>query len=85
MLRVPTAEGQLWFKATTPEVHGFEPRLTEILAETCPDRVTELVEIDDDRAWMLMRDGGARLRELERRTFLGGSGSSRGTPSCRSR
>ena len=65
VLRVPTAEGSLWFKATTPEVHGFEPRLTEILAETCPDRVTELVEIDDDRAWMLMRDGGTRLRELE--------------------
>src|SRR5829696_5938540 len=65
VLRVSTAEGPLWFKATTPEVHGFEPRLTEILAETCPDRVTELVEIDDDRAWMLMRDGGNRLRELE--------------------
>ena len=65
VLRVPTAEGPLWFKATTPEVHGFEPRLTEILAETCPDRVTELVEIDEDRAWMLMRDGGTRLRELE--------------------
>ena len=46
-------------------MHGFEPRLTEVLAETCPDRVTELVEIDDDRAWMLMRDGGTRLRELE--------------------
>ena len=65
VLQVPTAEGPLWFKATKPEVHGFEPRLTEILAETCPDRVTELVEIDDDRAWMLMRDGGTRLRELE--------------------
>jgi hypothetical protein len=65
VLRVPTAEGLLWFKATTPEVPGFEPRLTEILAETCPDRVTELVEIDGDRAWMLMRDGGTRLRELE--------------------
>ena len=65
VLRVPTAAGPLWFKATTPEVHGFEQRLTEILAETCPDRVTELVEIDHDRAWMLMRDGGTRLRELE--------------------
>ncbi|MDF2754033.1 MAG: phosphotransferase [Gaiellaceae bacterium] len=65
VLRVSTAEGPLWFKATTPAVHGFEPRLTEILAETCPDRVTELVEIDDERAWMLMRDGGTRLRELE--------------------
>jgi hypothetical protein len=65
VLQVPTADGPLWFKATTPEVHGFEPRLTAILAETCPDRVTELVEIDAGRAWMLMRDAGTRLRELE--------------------
>lgn len=65
VLRVPTADGPLWFKATTPEVHGFEPRLTALLGETRPDRVTELVEIDEDRAWMLMRDGGTRLRELE--------------------
>ena len=65
VLRVPTADGPIWFKATTPEVHGFEPRLTALLGETRPDRVTELVEIDEDRAWMLMRDGGTRLRELE--------------------
>jgi hypothetical protein len=65
VLRVPTADGPLWFKATTPEVHGFEPRLTSLLGETRPDRVTELVEIDEDRTWMLMRDGGTRLRELE--------------------
>ena len=65
VLRVPTEDGPLWFKATTPEVHGFEPRLTALLGETRPDRVTELVEIDEDRTWMLMRDGGTRLRELE--------------------
>jgi hypothetical protein len=65
VLRVPTADGPLWFKATTPEVHGFEPRLTSLLGETRPERVTELVEIDEDRTWMLMRDGGTRLRELE--------------------
>jgi Phosphotransferase enzyme family len=65
VLRVPTADGLLWFKATTPEIHGFEPQLTAILGEACPDRVTELVDIDTGRAWMLMRDGGTRLRELE--------------------
>lgn len=65
VLRVPTADGPLWFKATTPDVHGFEPRLTALLGETCPDRVTELVKIDADRTWMLMRDAGTRLRELE--------------------
>ena len=65
VLRVPTQDGPLWFKATMPEVHGFEPELTTVLAETCPGRVTELVEIDADRTWMLMRDAGTRLRELE--------------------
>ena len=64
VLRVPTADGDLWFKATTLEVHGFEPRLTAILADAFPDRITELVEIDAERGWMLMRDAGTRLREL---------------------
>ena len=64
VLRVPTAEGDLWFKATTLEVHGFEPKLTAVLAEAFPDRVAELVAIDAGRGWMLMRDAGIRLREL---------------------
>jgi phosphotransferase family enzyme len=64
VMRVPTAEGDLWFKATSLEVHGFEPELTEILAAEFPDRVTELVAIDAERGWMLMRDAGTRLREL---------------------
>jgi hypothetical protein len=64
VLRVPTAEGDLWFKATTPEIHGFEPRLTAILAEVFPDRVTELTALDAERGWMLMRDAGTRLRDL---------------------
>jgi hypothetical protein len=70
VLRVPTEEGVLWFKATAPEVHGFEPRLTELLGEVRPDRVTELVAIDPERAWMLMRDGGTRLREVEPQDLL---------------
>jgi Phosphotransferase enzyme family len=64
VLRVPSADGDLWFKATTLEIHGFEPPLTAILAEAFPDRTTELVSIDQERGWMLMRDAGTRLREL---------------------
>ena len=64
VLRVPSAHGDLWFKATSLEVHGFEPELTTILAVEFPDRVTELVAIDAGRGWMLMRDAGTRLREL---------------------
>ncbi len=64
VMRVPTPDGDLWFKATTPEVHGFEPELTALLSEAFPDRTTELLAIDSTRGWMLMRDAGARLREL---------------------
>ncbi len=63
VLRVPTADGNLFFKAVAP-VHGFEAGLTARLAELQPARVTEVVDVDSDRGWFLMRDGGARLREL---------------------
>jgi len=63
-MRAPTPDGDLWFKATTPEVHGFEPLLTAELAERFPDRVAEVLAVDHDRSWMLMRDAGTRLREL---------------------
>ena len=35
-----------------------------LLAEVSPDRVPELVVAEPARAWMLVRDGGTRLREL---------------------
>ncbi|HEV3478894.1 MAG TPA: phosphotransferase [Gaiellaceae bacterium] len=63
VLRVPTADGDLWFKAVTA-LHRFEPALTALLGRLLPDRVPELVALDEKRAWMLMRDGGTRLREL---------------------
>ncbi len=63
-MRVPTAEGDLWFKATTREVHGFEPALTAILAEAFPDRTGQVVALDIERGWMLTRDAGTRLREI---------------------
>jgi hypothetical protein len=63
VMRVPTAEGDLWFKAVTA-LHRFEPALTAFLAQLRPDRVPELIALDTNRAWMLMRDGGMRLREL---------------------
>jgi hypothetical protein len=64
VLRVPTADATLWFKAVSPQ-HAFEPELGVLLAEAFPDRVTELLAIDAERRWMLMRDAGTRLRELD--------------------
>jgi hypothetical protein len=37
--------------------------LTGLLAELQPDRVPEVVALDRNRAWMLLRDGGIRLRD----------------------
>jgi hypothetical protein len=63
VLRVPTAEGDLFFKAVAP-VHRFEAALTARLAELQAQRVTEVVAFDAARGWFLMRDAGTRLREL---------------------
>jgi Phosphotransferase enzyme family len=63
VLRVPTTEGDLYFKAVAA-IHRFEAALTGLLAELQPGRVPDVVAVDDERGWMLMRDGGTRLREL---------------------
>jgi hypothetical protein len=63
VLRVPTGEGDLFFKAAS--ISGaFEPALTLLLAERVPERIAEPVAADLDRGWMLTRDAGTRLREL---------------------
>jgi hypothetical protein len=63
VLRVPTTDGDLWFKANAAP-HAFEAALVTMLAHVCPERVPELVAADPDRGWLLMRDGGTRLREF---------------------
>jgi Phosphotransferase enzyme family len=63
VLRVPTADGSVFFKAVQP-VHRFEAALTTRLAELQPRRVTEVLDFDAERGWLLMRDAGTRLREL---------------------
>jgi hypothetical protein len=61
VLRVPTDEGTLFFKATAAET-VYESALTERLAGWYPDCMPELVAVDTARGWMLMRDGGEQLR-----------------------
>ncbi|HZR94572.1 MAG TPA: aminoglycoside phosphotransferase family protein [Gaiellaceae bacterium] len=59
-LRVPTADGPVWFKAAGG-VQLFEPRLTAQLAARWPDRVTEVIAHDEERAWLLMGDAGTAI------------------------
>ncbi len=63
VLRAPTTEGPFWFKANAAP-HAFEAGLLAILERVVPGAVPELVAIDPGRGWLLMRDGGERLREL---------------------
>jgi hypothetical protein len=62
-VRVPTADGSVFFKVVGPG-YGFEPALTARLAALEQGRVPEVIAIDGERGWLLMRDGGRRLREL---------------------
>lgn len=61
VLRVPTNEGTLFFKATAQETI-YEAALTQALARWFPDCMPDLVAVHAGRGWMLMRDGGEQLR-----------------------
>ena len=62
VLRVPTDAGALFFKASSA-VQAMEVPLVKALASWTSDVVAPLAS-DEERGWMLMRDAGARLREL---------------------
>lgn len=65
VLRVPTTIGDVFFKAVAPELR-HEVALTAILAHWYPDWMVPLLAADTERGWMLMPDGGVRLREIFR-------------------
>jgi phosphotransferase family enzyme len=65
-LRAPTSSGDLWFKANHP-LWAHEAAVVRVLASTRADLVPPLVAVDDERGWMLMADGGERLREVVQR------------------
>jgi hypothetical protein len=62
VLRVPTAEGDLYLKQEAP-VQASEVALTVALASRWHDRVPEVVAADVERAWLLLRDGGTRIAD----------------------
>jgi hypothetical protein len=63
VLRVPTENGPVWFKANTPELR-HEVAVVEHVSRRVPERVPALLASDVDRGWMLMADAGERLREV---------------------
>ena len=67
VLRVPTTAGDLYFKAMGPHLR-HEAALTRLLTRRRPDSTLPLLAVDVERGWMLMPDGGTRLREPVRAT-----------------
>jgi hypothetical protein len=61
VLRIPTDQGVLFFKATAAET-VYETALTQKLAEYYPSCLPKFVATDTSHGWMLMRDGGESLR-----------------------
>jgi len=61
VLRVPVPDGVVYFKATTPAL-AHEPALTQALWRWRPDCMPEVLAVDLERGWILMRDAGAMLR-----------------------
>lgn len=67
VLRVPTSEGVVYFKAASP-VDPYEPGLLQSLARWRPQAVPEPLSVDTGRGWLLMRDAGQMLRNAIRPT-----------------
>ena len=63
VLRIPTTDGPVWFKANTPELR-HEVAVVDAVSHRVPSRVPALLASDAHRGWMLMADGGDRLREV---------------------
>ena len=65
VLRIATTSGIVYFKASAAMlVH--EPALTEALSRWQPACMPKILAADLQRGWLLMADGGKRLREVIR-------------------
>ena len=63
VLRATTSAGNIYFKATASMLM-HEPALTQALSRWQPACTPTLLAADLQRGWMLMADGGMRLREI---------------------
>lgn len=63
--RVPTGGGDIYFKAT-PSILVYEPALTQALSQRFPGQIPPVLAADLAQGWMLLSDGGQRLREILR-------------------
>lgn len=66
VLRVPTGDGQVWFKASAESLR-HEAALVGLLAARRPDAVPALLAADPDNGWTLTADAGECLRTVIQR------------------
>jgi hypothetical protein len=64
---VPTNRGLYYFKALCPALI-YEPAVTRQLYLWQPDLIQPVLEIDRQRGWMLMPEGGSTLRQVLEKT-----------------
>jgi hypothetical protein len=62
-LSIPTDAGLVWFKAGGPGT-AYEASLLERLARWGTRGILEPLAVDPGRGWLLLPDGGTRLREM---------------------
>jgi len=62
VLRVPTTDGVVWFKAPR-EAFAFEARLLERLEPLAADLLPVVIATRRDLGWFLLEDAGLRARE----------------------
>jgi hypothetical protein len=63
VFRAPTDRGAVYLKLCGPS-QAHEPALTALLARTAGALVPEVLAIHPREPWMLLADGGAKLREV---------------------
>lgn len=63
VLLVPTIDENLYCKVAAP-VLGYEPGLLQALVQWYPANLPDVLAVEPDRGWLLMRDGGVTLRSL---------------------
>ena len=63
VFRAPTDAGDVYLKLCGPS-QAHEPALTALLAATAPALVPEILAIHPRETWMLLADGGAKLRDV---------------------
>lgn len=62
VMRIPTGQGDVYFKASA-SVAVHDTAVTQTIFHYRPDTIPPVLAIDFERGWLLLADGGQRLRE----------------------